>query len=200
VSVAEAAGFSFGEEAAMIEGRLVRLRPAELADAERFSRWFNDQEVTRFLIADRYPVSLAEEERFVRERPPMSFSDGAIFAVETKDGRHIGWTSFYDVHTEDRKACLAVTIGEKECWSQGYGGDAVVTLLRFGFHEMGLNRVWLTTVEYNERAIACYKRCGFVEEVRLRQDAYRHGRYWDFVQMGILRHEFDEQHEGGHHA
>ena len=108
----------------MIEGRLVRLRPAELADAERFSRWFNDQEVTRFLIADRYPVSLAEEERFVRERPPMSFSDGAIFAVETKDGRHIGWTSFYDVHTEDRKACLAVTIGEKECWSQGSGGDA----------------------------------------------------------------------------
>ena len=184
----------------MIEGRLVRLRPAELADAERFSRWFNDQEVTRFLIADRYPVSLAEEERFVRERPPMSFSDGAIFAVETKDGRHIGWTSFYDVHTEDRKACLAVTIGEKECWSQGYGGDAVVTLLRFGFHEMGLNRVWLTTVEYNERAIACYKRCGFVEEVRLRQDAYRHGRYWDFVQMGILRHEFDGRHEGGQDA
>ena len=76
--------------------------------------------------------------------------------------------------------------------------DAVMTLLRLGFHEMGLNRVWLTTVEYNGRAIACYKRCGFREEARLRQDVFRHGRYWDFVLMAILRQEFDEQREGGH--
>lgn len=177
----------------MLEGQLTRLRPVEISDAKRFYRWLNDQDVTDNLIDDRYPISLAEEERWLRERPAGSFSDGAVFAVDTKDGQHIGWTSFYDVHIEDSKACLAVTIGEKEFWSQGYGGDAVVTLLRFGFHEMGLNRVWLTTVEYNERAIACYKRCGFREEARLRQDKFRHGRYWDFVQMAILRQEFDEQ-------
>jgi len=184
----------------MIEGQLTRLRAPELADAERFCRWLNDQEVTDYLIADRYPISLEEEERFLREHSAMSYADGTIFAVETKDGRHIGWTSLYNVHTEDRKACFAFTIGEKEYWSQGYGGDAVTTTLRFGLHEMNLNRVWLTTVEYNKRAIACYKRCGFREEARLRQDVFRHGRYWDFVQMAILRQEFDEQHEGEHDA
>lgn len=184
----------------MIDGRLVRLRPTEESDAERFCRWLNDPEVTDYLIADRYPISLAAEERFLREHSAMGYTDGTIFAVETKDGRHIGWTSLYDVHTEDRKACFAITIGEKEYWSQGYGGDAVITTLRFACHEMGLNRVWLTTVEYNKRAIACYKRCGFREEARLRQDVFRHGRYWDFVQMAILRQEFDEQDEGGHHA
>jgi RimJ/RimL family protein N-acetyltransferase len=184
----------------MIEGKRIRLRPPEVTDAERCYRWLNDQEVVGNLIALRYPISRAEEERFLRERPPMTFSDGLLFAIETKDGRHIGMTSFYDVRAEDRKAALAITIGEKQCWSQGYGGDAVLTLLRFGFHEMNLNRVWLTTVEYNERAIACYRKCGFREEARLRQDAYRHGRYWDFVQMSILRHEFDEQHGGGDDA
>lgn len=184
----------------MLEGRLVRLRAPELADAKRCYGWLNDQEVVGNLIALRYPISRAEEERFLRERPPMTFSDGLLFAIETKDGQHIGMTSFYDVRAEDRKAGLAITIGEKECWSQGYGGDAVVTLLRLGFHAMNLNRVWLTTVEYNKRAIACYKRCGFREEARLRQDVFRHGCYWDFVQMAILRQEFDEQQEGGHHA
>ena len=183
----------------MLEGKLVNLRALEPGDLDRDVQWVNDRDVTRFL-AMRYPISKAEEERWLRDRPPNDFSNGVFCAIETKDGVHIGNLNLFQVYPEDRKACLAVTIGEKECWSQGYGGDAVVTLLRFGFHEMGLNRVWLTTVEYNERAIACYKRCGFVEEVRLRQDAYRHGRYWDFVQMGILRHEFDEQHEGGHHA
>lgn len=174
-----------------MEGKLVRLRPAEVKDAQHYYAWFNDQDVTNYLIADRYPVTLAQEEAFLREHSVMSYADGTIFSVETKDGRHIGWTSFYRVLTEDRQAALAVTIGEKDRWSQGHGGDAVVTLLRFGFHEMNLHRVWLTTVEYNERAIACYKRCGFQVEARLRQDVYRHGRYWDFLQMGILQDEFN---------
>ncbi len=184
----------------MIEGQLVRLRRPEPTDAERCHRWFNDQDVVGNLIAQRYPISLAEEERFLSGMSQMSFSNGGILAIETKDGRHIGTTSFYDVRMEDSQAGLAITIGEKECWSQGYGGDAVVTLLGFAFHEMNLNRVWLTTVEYNKRAIACYKRCGFREEARLRQDVYRHRRYWDFVEMGILRQEFDELHKGGDDA
>jgi len=184
----------------MLEGQLVRLRRPELTDAERCYRWFNDQDVVGNLIAQRYLISLAEEERFLRGMPEMSYSNGGILAIETKDGRHIGMTSFYDVRMEDSQAGLAITIGEKEWWSKGYGGDAVLTLVGFGFHQMNLNRVWLTTVEYNKRAIACYKRCGFREEACLRQDVFRHGRYWDFVQMAILRQEFDEQQEGGHRA
>ena len=178
----------------MLEGRLVRLRPLEPSDAERCYRWLNDQEVVGNLIALRYPISMAYEERFLRDRPPFDFASGGILAIETKDGRHIGTTSFYDVRPEDRKAALAITIGEKACWSKGYGADTVVTMLRFAFHEMHLHRVWLTTVEYNQRAIACYTKCGFREEARLRQDVYRHGRYWDFVSMAILRDEFDALH------
>jgi RimJ/RimL family protein N-acetyltransferase len=55
-------------------------------------------------------------------------------------------------------------------------------------------------VEYNQRAIACYRRCGFHEEARLRQDVYRHGRYWDFVLMAILREEFEQRMKGEDHA
>jgi RimJ/RimL family protein N-acetyltransferase len=184
----------------MFEGQQVRLRPAELTDAERYVRWFNDTDVTDFLIADRYPRTLVEEARFLRELPPMGQSDGGIFSIETRDGRHIGVTSLYHVRPEDRCAEFSIIIGDKAYWSQGYGRDAATTLLRFGFHEMGLNRIWLTTVEYNTRAIACYRRSGFREEARVRQDVYRHGRYWDFVVMAILRNEFDELHGGGDNA
>jgi RimJ/RimL family protein N-acetyltransferase len=176
----------------MLEGRLVRLRRPEIDDAERYYRWLNDQDVVGNLIAQRYPISLDWEKQFLRELQPMG-PEGGILAIDTRDGRHIGMTSFYDVRMEDRKAALAITIGEKACWSQGYGTDAVETMLRFAFGEMNLNRVWLTTVEYNERAIACYRKCGFQEEARLREHAYRHGRYWDFVQMAVLRTEFEEE-------
>ena len=178
----------------MLEGKLVRLRPLELTDLEREYRWFNDQDVIGNLSAFRYPVSMAYEERWLRERPPIDFANGMMLAIETRDGVHIGNTGLYDVRAEDSKAGLAIAIGEKDCWSNGYGSDAIVTLLRFAFYEMNLHRVWLTVLEYNERAIACYRKCGFQEEARLRQDIYRHGRYWDFIEMGILRDEFDALH------
>ncbi len=184
----------------MLEGRLVRLRALEAADLEREYRWVNDDEVTQYLASIRYPMSRADEERWLRDRPANSFASGVTLAIETKDGAHIGNLGLQRLEPEDRKAELSIMIGDKSCWSKGYGTDAVTTLLRFAFHEMNLHRVWLSTLEYNERAISCYCKCGFVEEARLRQDVFRHGRYWDFIVMGVLREEFDALHASAEDA
>jgi RimJ/RimL family protein N-acetyltransferase len=173
----------------MLEGKLVRLRAIEPGDAERAYRWVNDVEVRRY-VAMRYPLSKADEERWARDRAPNDFTNVAL-AIETKDGVYIGNCGLHQGHAEDRKASLGIVIGEKDYWSNGYGADAVITLLRFGFAEMNLNRVWLHAFEFNERAIACYKKCGFAIEGRLRQHYYGAGRYWDVVAMGVLREEFD---------
>jgi RimJ/RimL family protein N-acetyltransferase len=98
---------------------------------------------------------------------------------------------------EDRRGELGILIGEKDYWGKGYGTDAIVTVLRFAFEAMNLHRVWLTTGENNPRAFACYRRCGFREEGRLRQDRYLGGRYWDTVVMGVLRQEFEVAHPLG---
>jgi RimJ/RimL family protein N-acetyltransferase len=173
----------------MLEGRLVNLRPLEPGDLERVFTWINDQETIRFLAA-RYPISMSEEERWLTNQPAAGFANMRL-AIETKDGVHIGNCGLHEGQAENRKASLGIVIGDKDYWSNGYGTDAIVTLLRFGFHEMNLNRIWLHVYEFNERAIACYKKCGFVEEGRLRQNAFTEGRYWDTITMGILRSEFD---------
>jgi RimJ/RimL family protein N-acetyltransferase len=177
----------------MLEGKLVRLRALEPEDLDREYTWINDREVTRFLSM-RYPTSRAAEERWLRDRPANDFSNGVFFAIETKDGLHIGNTNLMQAHPEDRKAAFGIMIGDKNYWSNGYGADATVTLLRFGFGEMNLHRVWLHTFDFNERAQACYRKCGFVEEGRLRQHYYGQGRYWDVVVMAVLRDEFGAMH------
>ena len=63
-------------------------------------------------------------------------------------------------------------------------------MLRFAFEELNLHRVSLTVLDTNERAIACYRKCGFVEEGRLREDWYQEGRYHDLIVMGVLAPEF----------
>ena len=184
----------------MLEGNLVRLRALEPSDLERVYSWINDREVTRY-IAARYPMSRADEERWLRGSSPNSFGGGVQLAIEVKNGEvqnggtnevaHIGNIDLVEVRPEDRKAGLGVMIGDKDYWSNGYGTDAVVTILRFAFHEMNLNRVWLHAFDFNERAQACYRKCGFQEEGRLREHYYTEGRYNDSVVMAVLRHEFE---------
>lgn len=177
----------------MIEGTLVSLRPPRMSDLERNTRWINDSEVTRFL-AVRYGMSEAAEEAWMRDlcAKPGSY-DGAFFAIETKDGSHIGNTNLFNVRPEERKAELGIMIGDKTCWSQGYGSGALKTLLTFGFDEMNLNRVQLFVYDFNERAQACYRKVGFVEEGRRRQALYTLGAYHDVLVMSVLRDEWRAQ-------
>lgn len=178
----------------MIEGRLIKLRAVELSDVDRYVAWLNDREVTRHLQR-RYQLSRLAEENWLRKDDTklIGFA-GGNYAIETKDGVHIGSVGFHYANPENRKATLGIAIGDKAYWSKGYGTDAILTLLRFGFDEMNLHRIDLGVDADNARAIACYWKCGFVEEGRLRDTRYVRGQHRDQLWMGILREEFHAKH------
>lgn len=178
----------------MLEGKLVILRAPEAADSQMVHYWMNDPDVTEHLTA-RYPPATSDD-FWLAGTGPISFSLVRL-AIETKAGEHIGGINLHQIDAESRNAGLGIIVGAKACWDRGYGGDAIVTLLRFAFGEMNLHRVWLTVLATHERGIACYRRCGFREEARLRSHVFRHGQYVDFVTMGILRDEFEALHGGG---
>ena len=177
----------------MIEGKLVRLRAVEPADAERAFKWINDREVTQTLMA-RYPYSMAFEREWAEGASKENSFSEVRFAIETKDGVHIGITGLHRGRPEDRTCELGIMIGEKDYWSKGYGTDAMMTVLRFAFDQMNLHKVSLGVFEFNYRGQAVYRKCGFVEEGRRREEYYQDGRYWDVILMSVLDHEFRALH------
>jgi len=56
---------------------------------------------------------------------------------------------------------------------------------------MNLHKVALGVFEFNERAQACYRKCGFVDEGRFREEYFQDGRHWDVIRMSILRGEWE---------
>lgn len=176
----------------MLRGKLVRLRALEMSDLERYLEWINDAEVTRFLAGPaRYPVSRRQEEAWLSNAVNQTRPPEIVLAIETlAEGRHIGSVALHEISAEERKATLGIMIGDKQCWDRGYGTDTIMTVLRFAFEEMNLNRVALTVDEDNLRGIACYRKCGFVQEGRLRHDRFRNGRYLDTLVMAVLADEF----------
>ncbi len=175
----------------MIEGRLVKLRARDAADAERAHGWITDWEVARFLVS-RYPLSLAHERSWLEVSPMPSFHQVPL-AIDTREGVHIGNIDLRAIQPENRTAEIGIMIGDKSYWSRGYGSDAVRTLAGFAFHQMNLERVYLTTYEFNERGQRAFLKAGFTIEGRLRRHVYVDGRAWDAIMMGMLRSEFEEQ-------
>jgi len=172
-----------GKGTGVIYGEKVRLRAIERDDIPRFLRWLNDPEVRRYL-AMYLPLSRAQEERWFERQ--LQDQRSQVFAIETTEGEHIGNIGLHDINWKDRCAELGIFIGEKNFWGQGYGTDAIRTLLRLAFEEMGLNRISLRVYDFNHRAIRCYQKCGFQQEGRLRQAHFAGGRYHDVLIMGAL--------------
>jgi RimJ/RimL family protein N-acetyltransferase len=167
------------------DGRLVRLRALEPADADTLKTWINDPDVREYLGV-RYPISLAAEKDWIGSHANVKF-DNVAFAVESlAEGRLIGTVDLRVQEPETRRAELGVAIGDKSVWGRGYGTDAVRTACRFGFEQMNLHRIYLTVFAPNERAAATYRNVGFVEEGRARDDWYNKGAYVDVILMGLL--------------
>ncbi len=82
--------------------------------------------------------------------------------------------------------------GDKDDWGQGYGSDAVRTMLRVAFGEMNLHRVFLRVHADNARGINCYKNVSFQKEGTLRESVFREGTYLDMRIMGIMESEFED--------
>jgi len=175
----------------MLTGTLIRLRAIDMTDLDRYVEWINDPEVTQFIGASIPVMARLAEAEFVERHAKRNFSFGDFtFAIETLAGRHIGSISIHEANAMHRKAVLGIMIGDKTCWDRGYGTDAIRTLLAYMFDEMNLHRVGLTVNADNARGIACYRKCGFVEEGRLRDDRFTGGAYHDTLVMSVLEPEY----------
>jgi RimJ/RimL family protein N-acetyltransferase len=64
------------------------------------------------------------------------------------------------------------------------------TVLRYAFERLRLHKVNLDVIDYNERAIRVYERCGFVREGVRRDELWKRGRFVNLVRMSLLESEF----------
>lgn len=83
------------------------------------------------------------------------------FAIETLSGEHIGNCVYYNVNYTEGKAELGIMIGNRRYWNNGFGVEAIDSLLDHIFKRTRLERIYLTTLTWNIRAQKCFKKCGF---------------------------------------
>lgn len=171
-----------------IKGKLVYLRPLRRSDAPDYCRWLADGEATRFLQRHEDPPTMREELQYIadqRRRP-----DTVHWALDTREGVHIGSTSLMKLDRDQRHAEFGIFIGDPRYWGQRLGTEAGSLVLRYAFRQLKLHRVYLHVYAFNLRAIRSYQRLGYQLEGQLRGHLYRDRTYHDVFVMGILAHEY----------
>jgi RimJ/RimL family protein N-acetyltransferase len=173
----------------VIRGDRVYLRAIEREDLARCHKWINDEALTATL-AQRYPVSLAQEsdwiERMARGQDPSKLTLAICVA---RDGRHVGNCGLEAIDRDNRTATLGILIGEADFRGKGLGEDAVRALCRYAFDELDLRKIRLDVYAVNPGAEKTYARVGFRREGVLRQEAFRRGKPVDVIRMGLLKEE-----------
>ncbi len=178
----------------MIIGKRVRLRGIERNDIPRFVEWLNDPEVIRGLSLV-VPLSTSQEETWFDSQRSKPLEEQPLgIEVETPNGwLLVGTIALMNIDWRNRQAEVGISIGEKRFWSQGYGRDAMVLMLRHAFLNLGLNRIYLRVFETNPRAVHSYEKAGFVHEGRMRQAYYQDGKFIDDLLMSVLHSEWQDQ-------
>jgi [ribosomal protein S5]-alanine N-acetyltransferase len=137
------------------------------------------------------PLTLPEVEQWYQQlcRTPLHW-------VIEAEGCCIGVARLLAIDQTNRRARYAIGIFSPQFRGRGYGAETTQLILRYAFEKLGFHRIELRVLDFNHRAIACYRKCGFIEEGRERDSALIGGEWHSDVLMSVLEHEYRKQTRG----
>jgi RimJ/RimL family protein N-acetyltransferase len=178
------------------KGERVALRTHVVANREAFQRWYGDEEIAELLRHDLEPLTDVQSRGYFDTFIMPVSARGECFAIhERRSKRLIGTTALTDRVSSKNgvSALFRIVIGEKDTWGRGFGTEATRLVMEEAFEALGLNEVRLEVFSHNERAIATYKRVGFVVSGEHVEWVPRRKVELRVIEMRLTREAFAEQ-------
>ncbi len=174
-----------------ILGKKVKLRAIEQDDLELLHQWANDPFINKMIGGWHFPTNRNDQRKWF-EGLSVS-SPNQRFAIEVEDLGLIGTANLVDINWKDKNAFHGMLLGDKEIRGKGYAVDTIMTIMKYAFEELGLNRLDGSIIEYNEASYGVYlSKCGWKEEGVMRDWYFRDGRFWDKKIVGITSKDYKE--------
>jgi len=152
---------------------------------ERYASWLNDPDVNTYLATKS--TSMLELRAYIKSKNAQA--DTLLLGIFLHENdTHIGTVKLEPIDTLNKRATIAILIGEKQEWGKGLAGEAMSMLIEYCFSELHLNEVNLGVLAQNEHAIRSYTKLGFKETRREIGAVHYPNGVFDQVIMAIHNH------------
>jgi RimJ/RimL family protein N-acetyltransferase len=165
----------------------LRLRPISVDDiSDNYISWFYNEEVIKYTSHAIRPKTDFEIYDYVSKC--CSDDTKALFGIYYyTNAKHVGNVILQDIDNYNRKAELAIMIGDPSVWGQGIGTTVCKFMLSHAFDRLNMHSVWLGTASPNYAMQKVAVNIGMKLD-GVRRHAYK-GKY-DVCQYSILENEF----------
>lgn len=153
-------------------------------DEELLVTWLSNPLLLQFYEGRDRPHNLEMiREHFYKE-------DDTVRCIIEFEGKPIGYIQYYAVDDQS-KTKFGYTnsdekifgtdqfIGEVDYWNKGIGKKLVASMVKYLITSKDADRVIMEPQAWNERAITCYEKCGFVKVQLLNNHEYHEGQFRD---------------------
>jgi [ribosomal protein S5]-alanine N-acetyltransferase len=168
---------------------LRELSPADAADVFVFR---GDPEVQKY---NSEPVrDVAAALAFIEElRMGRAEQKSLSWAVTLGEGKPvISDVGFYYWNSYHCRAEIGYELARSR-WGLGIGSEAVAEVIRFGFEQLGLNRIEAATIADNVESVGLLVKLGFKLEGLRRQYSWEEdGRFHDSAMYALLKQDWDQ--------
>lgn len=72
-------------------------------------------------------------------------------------------------------------------WGRGIMTEAVKQVVAYGFHNLGIHRIYAGIFEYNAASASVLKKAGFRHEATLKKAVYKNGKFYDDLVYSLLK-------------
>jgi RimJ/RimL family protein N-acetyltransferase len=116
-----------------------------------------------------------------------------VWRADDAAGAPVGHVELTGIDRRNSSAVLARVLVARKRRGEGISASMIAEALAVAFDEMGLHRVELHVFTFNEPAVRCYERLGFVRE-GVRRDAFlARATYWSTATYSLLESEWRRQ-------
>jgi len=176
----------------MLIGNYTCLRAVEGTDLELLRDWRN---LTEFRINFREHRELSlENQKNWFEKLTLSYNDYMFVILDKETLDPIGACGLLYTNWIIRSSDFSFYIGKDKLYiDEKYAKDAAEMLIRYGFKDLNLNKIWMELYEYDFKKLEFFQNeFGFKVDGKLRSNAFAQGKYWDSYIISLLNCEFKD--------
>lgn len=170
----------------MLQGNKVGLRAVEKNDLEQLLAWRNQPEFRKYFR--EYRELNSENQKMWFEKFVMQDRNTEMFAiVELENNQLIGACGLCYIDWMNRSADFSIYIGKDDLYIDSvYAIDAAKVMMKYGFEELNLHRLWSEIYDFDEAKKEMFKALGFEIEGRHKQTHWTDGKWCDSLFYSIL--------------